>query len=80
MKTIISTILIITGAVILHSCREFETEELLELDKQNVVNQKTEMSKKSDTMQVDSFSDVPEIDESIEDPPIRHGGQWKSAN
>ncbi|MCQ9634146.1 hypothetical protein MP477_04160 [Chryseobacterium sp. WG23] len=81
MKTIISTILIIAGAVILHSCRESEIEEPLELKKQNIVNSKTEMSKNNDTIQTEAFSTDPdpELDESIKDPPIRHGGQWKTS-
>lgn len=79
MKTIISTILIITGTVLLHSCRESEIEEPLELEKQKIVNSKTEMSKNNDTIQAGIFSNDPDpdLDESIKDPPIRHGGQWK---
>ncbi|WP_312297015.1 hypothetical protein [Chryseobacterium sp.] len=81
MKTIISTILIIAVAVILHSCRESEIEEPLELEKLNIVNSKTEMSKNSDTIQAGAFSTDPdpELDESIKDPPIRHGGQWRTS-
>ncbi|MGE6397365.1 hypothetical protein [Chryseobacterium scophthalmum] len=80
MKTIISTILIITGVVILHSCRESEIEEPSEMHKLNIINSKAEMSKNSDSIQAGTFSDDPEIDESVEDPPIRHGGQWKYSN
>ncbi|MDR6546480.1 hypothetical protein J2810_002539 [Chryseobacterium rhizosphaerae] len=81
MKTIISTILIIAGSALLHSCRESEIEEPLELEKLNVVNSKTEMSKYNDTIQTGAFSTDPdpELDESIKDPPIRHGGQWKTS-
>lgn len=79
MKTIISTILIIAGAVLLHSCRESEMEEPLELGKLNIVNSKTEMSKNSDSIQMGTVSNNPDTDESIKDPPIRHGGQWKTA-
>jgi hypothetical protein len=78
MKTIISTILIITGTVLLHSCRESEIEEPLELEKQKIVNSKTEMSKNNDTIQAGIVYDS-ETDESIKDPPIRHGGQWKTS-
>lgn len=76
MKTIISTILIIAGAVLLHSCRESEMEEPLELGKLNIANSKTEISKDSDSTGVGSVSNL-ETDETIKDPPIRHGGQWK---
>jgi len=79
MKTIISTILIIAGAVILHSCRESEIEEPLELGKLNIVNSKTEMSKNSDTIQAGVVSNDADTDETIKDPPIRHGGQWKTS-
>lgn len=78
MKTIISTILIIAGAVILHSCRESEIEEPLERGKLNIVNSKTEMSKNSDTIQAGVVSND-DTDETIKDPPIRHGGQWKTS-
>ncbi|REC62281.1 hypothetical protein DRF65_11245 [Chryseobacterium pennae] len=80
MKIIISTILIITGTALLHSCRESEIEPL-ELGKLNTVNSKTEMSKVSDTIQVGVFATDPdpELDESIKDPPIRHGGQWRTS-
>lgn len=78
MKTIISTILIIAGAVILHSCRESEMEEQLELEKLNIVNSKTEMSKNSDTIQAGVVSNA-DTDETIKDPPIRHGGQWRTS-
>lgn len=75
MKTIISTILVIAGALFFHSCRESETEEPLELINQKV-SAKTEMSKNNDTIQTNVYSE-PEVDETKEDPPIRHGGQWK---
>ncbi|RKF37156.1 hypothetical protein BCY89_05755 [Sphingobacterium siyangense] len=78
MKTIISTILIIAGAVLLHSCRESEMEEPLELGKLNIANSKTEMSKDSDSTGVGNVSNL-ETDETIKDPPIRHGGQWKTS-
>lgn len=76
MKTIISTILVVAGALIFRSCRESETEEPLELINQNKVNAKTELSKNNDSIQANVYSE-PEIDETKEDPPIRHGGQWK---
>jgi len=78
MKIIISTIFIIAGTALLHSCRESEIEEPLELGKLDTVNSKTEMSKNSDTIQV-VVSNNPESDESIKDPPIRHGGQWRTS-
>jgi len=81
MKIIISTILIIAGTALLHSCRESEIEEPLVLGKLNTVNSKTEMSRVSDTIQAGVFvtDPDPELDESIKDPPIRHGGQWRTS-
>lgn len=66
------------SAIILHSCRESETEESFEMTTKNLINSKVEMSKNSDTIRINISENEPETDEK-EDPPIRHGGQWKNS-
>lgn len=79
MKTIISTISILAGGIILHSCRESDIEEPIKLDKPNLIKSKTEMSKNNDTIQASTIQNSKEPDQLLGDPPVRHGGQWKFA-
>lgn len=77
MKTIISTILICAGTVFLHSCREYESEEPIKLERFNMKTTKAEISKNNDSIQEATSQNNIDPDQLVEDPPIRHGGQWK---
>jgi hypothetical protein len=80
MKTIISSILIITGIITMHSCRE--QDEDMGTDIQVQSKDPLEIQKDGDSV-ITAYSEVrsgtEDFDDgtTITDPPPKDGGQWR---
>ncbi|WP_157885968.1 hypothetical protein [Chryseobacterium glaciei] len=77
MKTIISSILIIAGMITMHSCRQQDEEQEMDLKIQDKEALSTETYKNSDSTEVNVRLENP-IEGTIDtDPPPKDRDQWR---
>ncbi|ALR29271.1 hypothetical protein ATE47_01415 [Chryseobacterium sp. IHB B 17019] len=74
MKTIISSILIITGMTCLNSCRQQDDEQPLTKQALKKGSLNEDARKNSDSVKANEKDLIPK------DPPPKDGGQWRLRN
>jgi sensor domain CHASE-containing protein len=76
MKKIILSILILAGIISLHSCREQDEDQVMDMQIQNKASSMKETNKDTDSTNITVLTD---LDGTLEtDPPPKDGGQWKT--
>jgi hypothetical protein len=79
MKKIILSILTITGIISLHSCREMDEEQSVDMNIQSRQSSMKETYKESDSTNSIVLTGGVKPGETVEpDPPPKDGGQWRS--